>query len=57
MNPDKDLPEKCPNCKKKTEYEYGDINIEDHQAWQKITCSLCEAKFVEFYELAGWEQL
>jgi hypothetical protein len=53
----KGLPDNCPACKKKTEYEYWEINIDSGQAWQEVSCSLCGEKFVEYYELAGWEQI
>ena len=45
----------CPNCGEQAKIDWGDINIDGEQAWQKCHCSECETDVIEGYEYIGTE--
>jgi len=46
---------KCPQCEEENEIDWGDINIDGNQAWQKAYCYKCETNFIEIYKYIGTE--
>ena len=48
----------CPNCYKTEGVDAWDrAEIDDGVAWQNISCSLCEADWVDNYSLVGYSDL
>jgi hypothetical protein len=48
----------CPNCYKTEGVDAWDrAEVDDGVAWQNISCSLCEANWVDIYYLAEYADL
>lgn len=49
--------DKCPECGKSADYEYGDIdNGQGRFISQEITCNNCDTEFSESLEVKSWSK-
>lgn len=51
------LPSKCPTCKKDVEWEWDDDGFDAEAMCYTAECPECESKFLETYQISGWEKL
>ena len=48
----------CPNCYLTEGVEANDaVEVDDGIAWQNISCSMCDAEWVDNYHLVGYSEL
>jgi len=45
----------CPNCGH-PDVEGGCVEVDAGSAWQKLSCSECDAEWVDIYTLTGVEE-
>lgn len=48
----------CPNCYKTEGVDvWGGIHVEGDIAWQEVSCSICNADWMDEYKLSGYSNL
>ena len=48
----------CPNCYATEGVETSDgVEVDDGIAWQNVSCSMCDAEWIDNYNLVGYSEL